>query len=131
VSASHLLDANALIALVLADHEHHDRALTWAAMVDRIALCLIVEGALVRFLVRAGETQATAVAILSAMYASPRCEFWADSISYTIATLRHVIGHRQVTDAYLASLAANRGARLATFNLALASALPGEVDLIP
>jgi toxin-antitoxin system PIN domain toxin len=131
VSASHLLDANALIALVLADHEHHDRALTWAATVDRIALCPIVEGALVRFLVRAGETQATAVAILSAMYASPRCEFWADAISYTNVTLGHVVGHRQVTDAYLASLAANRGAKLATFDLALASGLPGEVDLIP
>jgi toxin-antitoxin system PIN domain toxin len=131
VSASHLLDANALIALVLTDHEHHDRALAWVADVDLIALCPIVEGALVRFLIRAGETQATAAATLSSMYASPRCEFWADSISYTAVNLGHVVGHRQVTDAYLASLAASHTAKLATFDLALASTLPDEVDLIP
>jgi uncharacterized protein len=131
VSSTHLLDANALIALVLADHEHHDRAVAWAAKVDLIALCPIVEGALVRFLLRAGETQATAAATLSSMYASPRCEFWADALSYTTANLGHVVGHRQVTDAYLASLAASRGAKLATFDVALASVLPGDVDLIP
>lgn len=131
MSTTYLLDANALIALVLADHEHHDRAVAWATTVDQIALCPIVEGALIRFLIRAGESQATATATLSAMYASPRCEFWADSISYTAADLKHVVGHRQVTDAYLASLAASRHCRLATFDLALASALPGDVELIP
>lgn len=131
MSASHLLDANALIALVLADHEHHHRAVVWVADVDLIALCPIVEGALVRFLIRAGENQATAAAILSALHASAGCEFWADSISYTTTGLRHVIGHRQVTDAYLAALAASHDAKLATFDRALASALPGDVDLIP
>jgi toxin-antitoxin system PIN domain toxin len=131
VSTTYLLDANALIALVLADHEHHDRAVAWAAKVDRIALCPIVEGALIRFLIRAGESQATAASTLSAMYASPRCEFWADSISYTTADLGHVVGHRQVTDAYLASLAASRGCRLATFDLALAGVLTGDIELIP
>jgi uncharacterized protein len=131
VSTTHLLDANALIALVLADHEHHDRAVAWAAKVERIALCPIVQGALIRFLIRVGESQATAAATLSSMHASPRCEFWADSISYTTAKLGHVIGHRQVTDAYLASLAASRGGRLATFDLALASVFPDDVDLIP
>jgi uncharacterized protein len=85
-----------------------------AAKVERIAVCPIVEGALVRFLIRAGESQATAAMTLSSMHASPRCEFWADSISYAAASLGHVVGHRQVTDAY-ASLAASRGCRLATF----------------
>jgi toxin-antitoxin system PIN domain toxin len=131
VSTTYLLDANALIALVLADHEHHDRAATWAAKVDRLALCPIVEGALVRFLIRAGESQATAAMTLSSMHASPRCEFWADSISYTAANLGHVVGHRQVADAYLASLAASRGCRLATFDHALVNVLPDDTELIP
>ncbi len=131
MSTRYLLDANALIALVLADHEHHDRAAAWAAKTDRIALCPIVEGALVRFLIRAGESQATAAMTLAAMYTSPRCEFWADSISYTAANLEHVVGHRQVTDAYLASLAASRGGRLATFDHALVNALPSDTELIP
>ena len=131
MSTTYLLDANALIALVLADHEHHDRAAAWAPKVDRLALCPIVEGALVRFLIRAGESQATAAMTLSSMHASPRCEFWADSISYTAANLDHVVGHRQVTDAYLASLAASRGCRLATFDHALVDVLPDDTEMIP
>jgi toxin-antitoxin system PIN domain toxin len=130
VSATYLLDANALIALVIADHEHHDTAVRRVAGVDGIALCPMVEGAFVRFLVRAGERHATAVAALSGLYGSPRCTYWPDSISYTAADLRHVIGHPQVTDAYLAALAASRGCRLATFDRALAEVLPGETELI-
>lgn len=130
MNATYLLDANALIALVISDHEHHDTAVRWAAEVDEIALCPIVEGAFVRFLVRAGESYATAVAALSGFYDSPRCAFWPDSISYTDVDLRHVVGHRQVTDAYLAALAVSRGCLLATFDQALAEVLPNETELI-
>lgn len=130
MNATYLLDANALIALVLADHEHHPRAAAWAAKVDRIALCPIVEGALVRFLIRVGESQVTAAMTLSSMYASTLCEFWPDSISYTTVNLDHVVGHRQVTDAYLASLAKSRGCRLATFDHALVNVLPDDTELI-
>ncbi|MGA7836042.1 MAG: TA system VapC family ribonuclease toxin [Acidimicrobiales bacterium] len=130
MSATFLLDANALIALVISDHEHHDIAARWVAEVDAIALCPIVEGALVRFLVRTGESHTIAVAILSGLYASPRCAFWSDSISYTAADLGHVVGHRQVTDAYLAGLAISRGGLLATFDQALAEVFPNETQLI-
>lgn len=131
MTQAHLLDANALIALTLTDHEHHQRAAAWAATVDRIALCPIVEGSLIRFLVRLGQSQATAKALLDGLYASPRCEFWPDTISYRDADLDHVVGHRQVTDAYLAAAAATRHARLATFDRALAAAVPMHVVLIP
>jgi uncharacterized protein len=131
VSAAYLIDANALIALAVTDHEYHDRAAAWVAQIERIALCPIVEGALFRFLVRVGESQTTASTVLAGLYASPRCEFWEDSISYTAADLGHVIGHRQVTDAYLAALAARYGGRLATFDEALAQVLPDTTLLIP
>lgn len=131
MSRTYLLDANALIALVIADHEFHARAAGWAARVDRIALCPIVEGALVRFLVRAGEGSAVAATVLSGFHASSRVDFWPDSISYTTARLGHVLGHRQVTDAYLASLAGDYGARLATFDEPLTRALPDLVEMIP
>lgn len=129
---SYLLDASTLIALVIAEHEHHDQAARWAARIDGIALCPIVEGALIRFLARAGEAPATAVAILSALYRSSRCDFWEDSLSYEAVELGlgHVVGHRQVTDAYLAALAKSRGSRLATFDRALAEALPDSTELI-
>ena len=126
-----LLDANALIALTLTDHEHHRRAASWVTTVDRIALCPIVEGSLVRFLVRLGQGQPTAKALLDGLYASPRCEFWPDAISYREADLGHVVGHRQVTDAYLVAVAASRDARVATFDRGLAEAVPMRVALIP
>ena len=130
MTVTRLLDANALVALAVTDHEHHARAAAWAAAVEHIALCPIVEGALIRFLVRLGEHRDTATRLLVAMYDSPRCEFWEDSVSYAAADLGHVRGHRQVTDAYLVALASSRGGRLATFDQALAGALPRHVDLI-
>ncbi|MDA8069090.1 MAG: PIN domain-containing protein [Actinomycetota bacterium] len=131
MSASHLLDANALISLVIAEHEHHGRVTAWVTEVDKVALCPITEGAMVRYLIRVGETTATASQLLKTLRESPRVDFWPDSISYTEAALEHVTGHRQVTDAYLASLAASNQARLATLDVALAAELSATVDLIP
>jgi hypothetical protein len=127
----HLLDANALIALALDDHEHHRRAAAWAAGVELIALCPIVEGSLVRFLIRMGQGQSAATSLLAGFHASPRFTFWADTISYRDADLSHVVGHRQVTDAYLTALAASHGGVLATFDQGLAHAAPQHVVLIP
>lgn len=116
----HLLDANALIALTVAEHEHHAPMTRWITTVDRVAVCPIVEGALVRFLVRMGERAAVAAEVLRQFRASPRVEFWPDSVSYADADLNHIGGHRQVTDAYLVALVAARSpARLATFDRAL------------
>lgn len=130
MTGTYLLDANALIALTLTDHEHHRRAASWVTTVDRIALCPIVEGSLIRFLIRLGQTQTTAKALLDGLYGSPRCAFWPDSISYRDAELGHVVGHRQVTDAYLAAIARARGAQLATFDRGLADAMPASAVLI-
>jgi hypothetical protein len=131
VTPTHLLDANALIALTLTEHEHHRRAAVWASAAGRIALCPIVEGALVRFLLRMGQSQETAKALLAGLYANPRCRFWPDTVSYLDADLDHVAGHRQVTDAYLTALAARNDGLLATFDRGLAKAAPEHVVLIP
>jgi hypothetical protein len=42
-----------------------------------------------------------------------------------------VVGHRQVTEAYLAALAATNNALLATLDEAVAQAVPHHVVLIP
>lgn len=47
--------------------------------------------------------------------------FWPDDVSFEQVRLRGVVGHRQVTDAYLAGLARQRGGQLATFDRGLAA----------
>lgn len=129
---TYLLDANVLIALTVAEHEHHERATAWAARIDRFALCPVVEGALVRFLVRIGESPSVATQLLGVIHAMRGCEFWSDGLSYVDADLRHVRGHRQVTDAYLVSMAAGRrGAKLATLDEGLEQERPELTFLVP
>ena len=116
-----LLDANVLIALTVAEHEHHERATSWLETVDRFAVCPVVEGALIRFLLRMGESITTASAVVGGVRASGRCEFWPDSISFVDFDTSTIRGHRQVTDSYLAALARHEEGRLATFDRALAT----------
>jgi toxin-antitoxin system PIN domain toxin len=128
---TYLLDANVLIALSVEEHEHHLPVATWIRGVDRVALCPIVEGSLVRFLVRIGESVSVALEVLRLLQANPNCEFWPDSVSYAQADLSGVHGHRQVTDAYLIALVACRPeARLATLDRALAQLRPGLTAFI-
>lgn len=122
---TYLLDANVLIALVVEDHEHHELVRAWTRGAARLALCPVVEGALVRFLVRIGESASAASEVLRLLHANPRCGFWPDSVSYADVDLGGVHGHRQVTDAYLVALvASHRGARLATLDRPLAQLRP-------
>ncbi|GLU91186.1 MULTISPECIES: TA system VapC family ribonuclease toxin [Agromyces] len=126
-----LLDANVLIALTVAEHAHHERASAWFAGVQQAAVCPIVEGALLRFLVRLGVPPSSVRAMLLALHEDPRIELWSESLSYTEVELGHVIGHRQVTDAYLAALARHHRGRLATLDEALHAALPESTLLVP
>lgn len=125
-----LLDANVLIALVVEEHEHHERASRWIASVDGFALCPVVEGALARFLVRMGEAPGTIGTILGAIHRHDRVEFWPDALSYAAVDLAGIRGHRQVTDAYLVALAADRSAALATLDRALAARWPDTALLV-
>ena len=116
-----LLDSNVLIALVVAEHVHHDHAAGWFADAKiAFATCPITQGALVRFLLRNGNTATAARAVISGITASSRHEFWSDDLSFVDVDLAGVIGHRQVTDAYLAQLARNRNGQLATLDAGLA-----------
>ena len=128
---AYLLDANVLVALTVAEHAHHARASAWMAGVDRFALCPVVEGALVRFLVRIGERAAVATRLLRQVHALRGGEFWPDDLSYADADLRPVRGHRQVTDAYLVGLAERHGGVLATLDEGLQREWPSATLLLP
>ena len=126
-----LLDANVLIALLVDDHVHHAAAEDWfAASSDRFATCPITQGSLVRLLIREGQSADTARSVLSAATASARHEFWPDDVGYTEVPTRGIIGHRQVTDAYLAQLARARNSRLVTFDQALAKLHDDVAELV-
>jgi uncharacterized protein len=125
-----LLDANVLIALVVTEHVHHDAAAEWLSQSDTgFATCPITHGSLVRFLVRTGQSAATARDVVSAVETAKRHEFWPDSVSFAGVAVGGVVGHRQVTDAYLAQLARTRKGQLATFDNGLAH-LHGDVAVL-
>ncbi len=61
----------------------------------------------------------------------PRREFWPDGLGYGEASMYGVLGHRQVTDAYLAALTRAYSGRLATFDRGLAALHPDVTVLVP
>ena len=129
---TYLLDANVLIALTVAEHEHHDRATAWASSISSFAICPVVEGALLRFLVRLGESQPTAAAVLHAVRAMRGCRFWPDDLSYADIDLTKVRGHRQLTDAYLVALVRRHPrSQLATMDEGLAQLAPKATFVLP
>jgi toxin-antitoxin system PIN domain toxin len=116
-----LLDANALIALTVTDHVHHDLTEDWFLRDSQpFATCPLTQGALVRFLLRSGATGREAVEVVRGLRAVDRHEFWPDELGYDEIDMRGVVGHKQVTDTYLAGLARSRDGRLATLDRALA-----------
>ena len=130
-SVGTLLDANVLIALLVDDHVHHDAAEAWfSASSGRFATCPSTEGSLMRILIRAGQTADAAQAVITQLSQSTRHEFWPGSLSYREVQFHGVIGHRQVTDAYLAQLARTHSGRLATFDEGLAQLHDDVAELV-
>lgn len=123
-----LLDPNVVIARSYDSHAQYPTATAWlSAHQGTFATCAITQGALIRF----DATPAEAIDILGSLTRLANHEFWTADLPFTAAMLRGVIGHRQVTDAYLAEMARVRGAKMATFDRGLAALHPDVVELIP
>lgn len=131
-SKVYLLDSNVLIALATPDHSQNARAAAWFRKGHRFATCPITQGALLRFHLRAGveATAESAKLLLESIAALPRHEFWPDDVSYLELPTTGIIGHRQVTDAYLVLLAGKHGGTVATMDQAMAAVHQGTT-LIP
>lgn len=128
---SNLLDANFLVALIVADHVHHPLAEEWFARdTNEFATCPTTQSAFVRFLTREGASASEAIGVLTTLTSHERHQFWADDVSLRDITLAGVVGHRQITDAYLASLARAHEARLVTLDRGLAAIHPDVADLV-
>jgi toxin-antitoxin system PIN domain toxin len=130
----HLLDANVLIALGDRNHVHHAACRRWFRQNDSMtfATCPITQGALVRILLRTGNHPLGQIlGILNGFANHPAHRFWPDDIGYAEVRWDGVLGHRQVTDAYLAALARKHHGRLATLDAGLAALHHDVAELIP
>lgn len=123
----HLLDTNLLIALAWPQHVHHAQAHVWFGKVGREAwaTCPLTQLAFIRIsanpkIIPDAVSPREALALLVKIVAVPGHQFWPDDISPTEAaafTSLALVGHRQVTDAYLLALAQHHKAKLATFDI--------------
>jgi toxin-antitoxin system PIN domain toxin len=124
--ARYLLDLNCLIALADPDHDHHSAIQTWFKSEGKRdwGVCPLTEAGLVRVTTnpsysRGSWTTQQAVAILADFAASRGYRYWPITDRWTVLTRpfsTRIVGHQQVTDAYLLGLAIQEGGVLVTFD---------------
>ena len=129
-----LLDVNALIALMWAEHPFHRSCSAWFAEASAIgwATCPITEAGFVRVLCNPTFTAhppsvSAAIRILQSAAASEtRHSFWSDDLPVsTLASHGETqLGPKQITDAYLLSLAIHKKGKLATFDRRIQALAP-------
>ena len=130
-----LLDVNVLIALLDAAHIHHQRASQWLeqSLHHGWASCPLTQNGCLRIMAQPAYPQALPLAAvaqrLGQAAATPAHLFIADDYSLLDADSLHwpqLLGHRQVTDAYLLGLAVRHGCRFVSFDARVdLAAVPG------
>jgi toxin-antitoxin system PIN domain toxin len=123
---AYLLDVNVLIALGWQGHPDHVRAQAWFAEHHATgwATCPFTQAAFVRIVSNPAFSSDSvspreAISLLTVNLNHATHQFWADNISLRDA-LRHfeerLVGHQQITDAYLLGLAIHKKGKLATLD---------------
>ncbi len=124
-----LLDVNVLIALCDGRHEHHEHAARWfvAHAAAGWASCPLTQNGALRIMSAPSYPGARPVVQvleqLRALCAGAHHRFWPDALSVLQPGLlnpAHLLGHRQLTDAYLLALAVDHQGRLVTLDGAVA-----------
>lgn len=124
--AASLLDVNALVALLWPAHVHHAAAQDWFARRARggWATTPITQAGFVRIVSNPAFSPdavppAAALRLLAANLEHNAHRFWPAALDLAAALARfseRLVGHRQVTDAYLLALALHYRGRLATLD---------------
>ena len=132
--SAHLLDVNVLIALAWPQHVHHSAAHEWfkGARHEAWATCPVTQLAFVRIssnskIIAEAVTPRQAHDLLKRIIALPGHEFWPDDVEPAAAATfssTALVGHRQVSDAYLLALAMHHSGKVATFDGGVAELLP-------
>lgn len=117
-SATTLLDGKVLVALVDEAQVHHVQARSWFSKLSGdFATCPLTQGTLLRLMMRLGGLGAEqALAVLATLTLHARHRFWPDALPCEQVQWHGVMGHRQVTVAYLAGLARHHGGKPASFD---------------
>lgn len=127
-----LLDVNMLVALGWSSHAHHAIARDWIERNSETgwATCPITQNAFARVSSNPAFTPdavapSTAIQLLRSLTSTKGHVFWPDDLALAELDLSGmIIGHKQVTDAYLLELAQFHGGRLVTLDQKIASMLP-------
>jgi uncharacterized protein len=130
---SHLLDANALIALAWPTHEHHPRMTSWFRQHARAgwASTALTQSAFVRIVSQpAFSGRAIAIGEVAELLlrntAHPKHRLVALDFGFADvlgACTGGILGHRQITDAWLLTAAIRSGMKLLTFDAGIAQLL--------
>ncbi len=133
---SHLLDANALIALCWPSHEHHETIVAWLKKVGRRgwATCALTQAALVRLSLQpavAGRvfTASEVAELLAHHTAHPQHQFLPLDFGFDVvkqSCTGGLWGHRQITDAWLLTAAIHHGHKLLTLDRSLSALLAAD-----
>ncbi len=124
-----LLDVNVLIALLDAEHLHHDAAWRWLR--NNIgfgwATCPITQNGCLRVMAHPAYPNSVPSSVvaerLSDATATEHHRFWPDEVSLLAPgsiDWGRAIGHKQITDLYLLTLAVKRKGRFVTFDTRIA-----------
>jgi len=122
-----LLDVNALVALAWDAHVHHESVSAWFdARTGPWATCPVSEAGFIRASsnpkVITGALSVSEVRdVLRDLRAVGQHRFLANDVSLTDADVPPIVGHRQVTDALLLTVARRAGVSLVTFDAAIAT----------
>lgn len=133
-----LLDVNALVALAWDSHVHHRAVREWFAANagDGWATCPVTESGFVRVssnpkVLSSSIGVEAARGVLAALRDLDGHRFLSDDVSITDADVPPIVGHRQVTDAQLLTLARRQGTRLVTFDSGASALAEGrDVELL-
>ncbi len=129
MTRKNLLDLNVLIALAEPGHKHHLEAHDWlnSSGGDNWGICPLTEAGFVRVTTnpayRPGpRTLEQAIAVLQVLKGLPGYWYWEMDESWVTLTApfaSRILGHQQVTDAYLLGLAIKEDGVLVTFDRGL------------
>lgn len=130
-----LPDVNTLIALSWPNHLHHAQASNWFTSIGSAqwATCPFTQSGFVRIssnprIVDHVVTPQEALRMLRRLMGVGQHVFWPDDLNFTSEAIPVglLMGHRQVTDAYLLGLVIKRGGRLVTLDRTLTDLLPAD-----